>query len=189
MRDPMDTPSREPPEEQPRRTFLKLAVLGGGAALAVTKLGCVNGSTNYGRMKPDVVSTGVLVARQRGGTVRSAASQGIYAFDVSATYKLSGQEIAFDSVRITGKPAAGGGSRAIVVSKKSDLRGTLNASGCFKIIGGANVSDGGGFASARIHLDGCVVSKAVPILRGTIVRPAGRQTEKAPVASAIISFS
>lgn len=189
MRDPTDTPSREPPESPPRRTFLKLAVLGGGAALAVTKLGCTT-ATAPGAVKPDFISTGVLVTRRRGGTVKSATDQNVYTFDVSATYKLAGQQIAFDTIRITGRAAAGGRAKTIAVSRKSDLRGTLNASGCFNITGGANVNDGvAGFYSARIHLDGCVVSNAVPLLRTTIVRPASTDATNKRAGSAVISIS
>lgn len=188
MRDPADTsPSREPPESPPRRTFLKLAVLGAGAGMAVTRLGGTTAMSSE-PVARDYISTGVLVTRQRGGTVSSAAERAVYSFDMSATYDLSGQQIAFRTVRLTGNPACGGLARTIVVSKKSDLLGTLNGSGCFNIVGGANVSDGvAGFYSAKIRLDGCVVSNAVPLIRGTVFRAAS--TDPTAVASTVISIS
>jgi hypothetical protein len=185
-----------PQDGEPRRTFVKLLLLGIGSGLAVTKLGGVppdeaSAASPAKKIPKDVVSAGVLVTRQRGGTVSSATSRAIYSFDVSATYDLSGQQISFKGVNLTGKPVTGRGSSHITVSKASDLRGTLNTSGCFQINGAVKVKDAAaGFYSAKITLDGCVVSKAVHMLRGVIVRSGGYGKEKGAqqLASQVISF-
>lgn len=198
MREPTQAPS--PPDSrelEPRRTFLKLAVLGVGSGLAFMKLGgsaaeeAAAGPAAHKNAK-DVVSTGVLVTRQRGGTVSSGAGRAVYAFDLSATYDLRGREISFKGISLTGQPVAGHGSGQLAISKASELRGTLNASGCFQINGTVKVKDAtSGFYSAKISLDGCVVSKAVPMVRGVILRSAGGKSDSKQkrVASKVISFS
>jgi hypothetical protein len=204
MRDPTHAgpPPPEPQDGEPRRTFVKLVLLGIGSGLAFSKLGGAppdeaSAASRAGKIAKDVVSAGVLVTRQRGGTVSSATGRSIYSFDVSATYDLSGQQISFKGISLTGKPMAGRGSGQITVSKASDLRGTLNASGCFQINGAVKVKEAAsGFYSAKISLDGCVVSKAVHMLRGVILRSGGGSgygKEKGKgeqrVASEVISFS
>lgn len=164
-------PGRE--QDQERRRFLKLTALGVGSGIALSQLGCkpaVESKPEPPSPPPatppeDVINTGVLVTRGVGGTVTSKIDRSIYQFELSATYNLTGEEISIESLSLSGKPVYGRGAGELAISKVTDLRAKLDASQCFRITGAVGITDD---ISAKVLLDGCVISNAVPSLRGVL---------------------
>ncbi len=164
-----------------RRRFLKLALVGAGSGIVAAHAG--------GRRPPvsnkvnDFVDKGKLATRGLAGSMTVSASRSFYSIDVSAAYELVGSEISFEKLDIYGTPLGRRGAK-LTMSRASALKAQINESGCFRIAGAAAMSDdSGGVPSAKIFIDGCVVSDRVPSLRGVIYREGTKE-----LASTKITF-